>query len=330
MKRTVEIYQKLDHILNFVDQNDGFLLTTHMNSDGDAIGAVTAFAHFLKKKNKYVRIILDDQQIDSKYQYLLNGFEVEAFNEVMVKQPDEKLKSFILFDAPGDKRIGAVAGLINNQMSGFKIDHHPSETEYSVLDWVDTEASSASAMVYEVLNRSNVEIDLTMAKALYSGIVFDTGRLSFSNTTFREMEICAHLLKIGVEPGEITNALFNNSSFDALRIIGKGLSGLKQFKDGKISVISLFKEDMDLVESGEVEVLASQTLSIDSAEVGVFIRQREEDFFKISLRSKNKVDVSIVARKFNGGGHKKAAGCSFTGQYTPLLKKMISELEKVL
>jgi len=322
--------KKTAEIFSFIKKNDNFLLTAHVNADGDAIASILAMSIFLDQLDKKYSVILHDQKIEEKYSYLQNWEKIESFNESSLSEYRSRIETVLIFDSPGDKRIGDVASILSSKTETLKIDHHPSETDYGPFDWVDTSASSVASMVYEIINSSDIEVNKNMADAIYTGIIYDTGRLSFSNTRARDLEICSRLVKTGVEPGQITNKLFFDNDAHSIKVIGIGLSNLIQFCDNRVSVIPLFINDLQNVEPGDIEVLANHSVSIRKTEVGIFIREREPGFFKLSLRSKEYVDVSKIAAQLNGGGHKRASGCRFEGSYDDLIKKLIPLIEEQL
>lgn len=319
---------KIKPVLEFIDQNNNFLLTAHLNADGDAIASVLAVSLFLDKIKKNYHIIFHDQSIDPKYNYIKNWAKIESFNEKMKNKLKDKIKAALIFDAPGNKRLGDVFQLIANGTTCLKIDHHPAEDVYNPDDWVDTQASSTSAMVYEIIAQSPVKMNKDIAEAIYTGIIFDTGRLSFSNTRSRDFEICSYLTKEGVDPGIVTNNMFFNNKVAALRVMGEGLKNIKQYLDGNVTVISLFNKDLNGVQQYDIEDLANYSVSLRDSEVGIFIREIEPGAFKISLRSKSFVNVSEIARHFDGGGHIRAAGCRFEGNYKDLIDTLVSYLKK--
>jgi len=321
---------KITAILDFINKNDNFLLTAHVNADGDAIASVLAASVFLEKLHKQFKIVFHDQSIDPKYNYIKNWNKIESFNDSLKQNLNGSIKAALIFDSPGNSRIGDVSTLLSNGIPCLKIDHHPSEETFNADDWVDTDASSVSAMIFEIIEQSSVSLDKDLAEALYTGIVFDTGRLSYSNTRARDFEICAELAKAGVDPGKITNAMFFNNKVTSLQVIGQGLKSIAQYLNGNVTVITLLHNDLQDVEQYEIEDLASFSVSLRDSEIGVFIRELKPGFFKISLRSKTYVDVSQVARHFDGGGHVRASGCRFEGTYQDLLDKLLDNLKRQL
>ncbi|HGY54617.1 MAG TPA: bifunctional oligoribonuclease/PAP phosphatase NrnA [Caldithrix abyssi] len=315
-------------ILNFIEKHDHFMLSGHINADGDAIAAVLAMQMFLEKMGKTAYAIFSDKKLDHRFDYLRN------FNRIVNYDPekgfDKKIESAIILDVPGYKRLGNVARLLPPAQRVVKVDHHPCEDVLGHIDWVDEEASSTTAMIFEILDQSAMEIDLDLAKAVFTGIVYDTGRFSFSNTTARDYYIAAQMVDIGVKPSEITNRVFFENSFTALKTIGKGLASLENYLDGAVNVIYLDANDMSKNDQSEIEELANYSVAIRGGEVGLFIREIKPGFHKVSFRSRGKVDVNAVAKAFDGGGHSRAAGCRIEGNKKEILPRILEEIRKQL
>jgi len=324
----------LDHVeimedcLRFINSHDNYLVTCHLHADGDAYGSMLAMSLLLDELDKNYRIIIHDADIDERYSFIKNWNKIESFANVGITGRDT-IEAVIMLDVPGQKRLGDMATWTVNKEEILKIDHHPAEDDY-MLNFVDTSCSSASAMVYELAVAAEIEIGLPLAEAIYTGIVYDTGRLSYSNTRDVDLKACAHLVSIGVEPKKITNSVFMNNQCKTLQVFGKGLCNIKQYANGKITIIYLTLAEMGDVEQPELEELAAYSVSVRGTEIGVYIRQTATDLFKLSLRSKNNADVRSVAQQFEGGGHYHAAGCQFRGNYIDLLKALIPKLEEVL
>ena len=150
---------KIKAILKFINEHENFLITTHINSDGDALASVLGCSMFLEKLAKGYKIILDDQMIDPKYSFLKNWSKIQSYTEDQKEEYLAKVDAALVFDAPDNKRIGIIYDLINNKIPTTKIDHHPSEFVFGPADWIDSSASSASAMLYEIIDNSSIETD---------------------------------------------------------------------------------------------------------------------------------------------------------------------------
>ncbi len=315
-------------ILEFIRRHDHFMLSGHINADGDAIASVLAMQMFLEKMGKTAYAVFSDKELDNRFNYLQNFGRIINYNPQ--KGFSEKIESAIILDVPGYKRLGDVTKLLPSREYVIKIDHHPCEDVMGVIDWVDEEASSTTSMIFEVLEQSDVEIDIELAKAVFTGIVYDTGRFSFSNTTARDFFIAAQMVEIGVKPSEITNRIFFENSFTALKTIGKGLASLENYLNGAVNVIYLDADDMSKNDQSEIEELANYSVAIRGGEVGLFIREIKPDFHKISFRSRGKVDVNVVAKAFDGGGHARAAGCRVEGSKEEILPRILEEINRQL
>ena len=167
-----------------------------------------------------------------------------------------------------------------------------------------------------------------MAKAIYTGIVYDTGRFSFSNTTARDLYICSKMVSIGVNPSEINNIIFFENSLQALHTIGKGLYTMETYLDGKVAVIYLNYQDMKNSNPPEIEELTNYSVAVRGGKIGLFIREIKPNYHKISLRSKCKIDVNKVAKAFDGGGHARAAGCRIAGNKDEVIEKLVNEIAR--
>ena len=316
--------KKAQEILEFIHHADNFLISAHLNADGDAIASVVAIHLLLNTLGKKSFMILHDQSFDRRFDYLKKFKEIESYKG----QGSENIHAAIILDVPGLKRLGDVVNLLPDRSSIVKIDHHPTEDDFAFLNLVDEHASSTTQLIYEIIDQSEIKFDRDMAQAIYTGIVYDTGRFSFSNTTARDMYICGRMIDLGVNPAYINNRIFFENSFQALRTIGEGLANLESYLDGAVNVIYLSYREINNNHQGEIEELANYSVAIRGGQVGLFIREIKPGFHKVSFRSKGRVDVNAVAKKFSGGGHTRAAGCRIEGEKEVILRKILTEIKK--
>jgi len=320
-------------IFDFINRHDNFLLSAHVNADGDAVASIIAMRLLLKQLGKRSVMVLHDTIFDPRYDFLEEFHHIHSVregNDFSSELGAAGIQSAIILDVPGRHRLGDVSKLLPSKAQIVKIDHHPLEDEMGAIEWVDITSSSTAAMVYEVLEASALELRCELAKALFTGIIYDTGRFSFSNTRARDFYIASRLVAAGVEPAEITNRVFFENSFQALKTIGAGLSSLEQYLDGRVNVIYLNYEQLSGSKQNEIEELANYTVAVRGGKVGLFIREIEPGRHKISLRSHSHVDVNQVAKAFNGGGHTRAAGCRISGSKEDVIRKLLQEIEKQL
>jgi bifunctional oligoribonuclease and PAP phosphatase NrnA len=313
-------------IINFIQEQDEFLLTTHMNADGDAFASVLAIAYLIKNLKKKYQIVIHDQQVDSKYNFLWGIKSIQSYSPEIT--PDFGVA--IVLDVPSLKRVGDPAVLIPSRNNCVKIDHHPPEEDFAAYNYVDVNASSTSQLIYDLIEMARISLTKPLSELIFAGIMYDTGRFSFSNTRQRDFEIAAELVKYGAQPHRISGELFFNNSFHSMRTLGYALANMKMLLDGKLSVIFIPIEIMESSNHVEIEELANYSVAIHGVEVGIFIREVQPHYFKISFRSKGKVNVNSIAKGFGGGGHMHAAGARYAGQYADLEQKITVEVQKFL
>ena len=317
---------KIRKILNFIENTDNLLITCHQNADGDALASVLATAYLLEYWEKSYQIIIHDDSIDHKYHFLWGIEKIKSYDPDI----EAKIEAAIVLDVPNIERIGKPAVLLPGKNNCIKIDHHPIEEEFADLSIVDPAASSTSQIIFDIIEESSIPLSPDLAQIIFTGIMYDTGRFSFSNTRKRDFEIAAILSEYDVKPSLIANQLFFNNSFESMKILGYALKYLQVFLGGNLSIIFLPYKVMKGNTQAEVEELANYSVAIRGVEVGLFIREIEPEFYKVSLRSKGRVNVNTIAKLFGGGGHDHAAGARYKGSFEELKNKMIREVGKLL
>ncbi len=316
--------KNIQKILEFLRAADNYLITSHMNADGDAYASMLSIAYLFEKWGKQYRIIIHDQKPDRKYNFMWGFDKISPFSS----DNSVRFDAAVVLDVPSKERMGDPSGLLPPRDFCVKIDHHPVEKDFAAYNMVNTEISSTSHLVYELISRSDIQIDHDLANLIFSGIMYDTGRFSFSNTSLRDFQIASHLLEYSVKPSQIANQLFFNCSFEAMKTIGYGLANMKSYLDGKLSIIFLPLEVMQRNHHSEIEELSNYSVAIRGVEVGLFVREVEPNFFKVSFRSKGRINVNAIAKAFGGGGHMHAAGCRYEGKFEELIKGLVEEVGK--
>ncbi|MCP4649993.1 MAG: bifunctional oligoribonuclease/PAP phosphatase NrnA [PVC group bacterium] len=295
-------------ILDAIKKHERFLISTHINPDGDAIGCQLAMAKMLKAMGKSVRIINNDP-VPKNYMFLPDSKDIECYCDV--RGSDVQFDAVIIVDCPGLERIGKVRELLKNGYV-ISIDHHISNAPFGDINWADAEASSVGEMIYDLYKSSDVVLGDLVALFLYVSIMTDTGSFRYSNTTNRTHEIIAELLKFNVKPKEIYAYIYENKSFAEIKLLGEALNTLQRSEDGKIAWIKVSRDmfKRNGLTSESTEDFIDRVRMIDGVEVAIFLRELEDVAgVKISFRSKSDVNVNEIAGAFGGGGHAAASGC---------------------
>ncbi|STO31629.1 Bifunctional oligoribonuclease and PAP phosphatase nrnA [Fusobacterium necrogenes] len=288
-----------EEILN----RENIVITSHVSPDGDAIGSGLALTLGLKKLGKKVRFILQDKYPDN-VSFLKESNIAEIYN------PDEKydFDLAICVDSATNERLGKAQKLLENRFV-INIDHHISNPSYGDLNHVE-EISSTSELVYKFLKFCDIELDVNMAEALYTGLINDTGNFSHNNVTAKTFEMATELKALGVDNSKIVREFFNTRTMAAVKLLGKAMFDMKYEPDKKLVYYFMSRAELDKYNGRkeDTEGIVEKLISFKDAEVSLFLREDKLGVIKGSLRSKHNIDVNAIASLFNGGGHRKAAG----------------------
>ena len=306
-------------------------ITYHVSPDGDAVGSALALLNGLRYLNKNAYLISKDI-ISENLQFLKSANEGDG----LVTTPSEDTDIIVVVDCGNFERISA--DLMNFKGNIINIDHHVSNDKYGKLNYVDTNAAATAEIIFELLENLNLNFEIDneeiyeIGTCLYTSLVTDTGAFRHSNVTSRTHKIASKLKEVGVNNTFIYQSLFDNKSFEKIRLIGKSINNMELLFDRKVSLIKIPKSYGDElgVEVGDTSDIISFGLQIKGVEVAVLIKETDNGA-KASLRSKNNFDVRKIAEKLGGGGHIKAAGITLNGISLEEAKdKILEEIEKEL
>ena len=283
-------------------------LTFHASPDGDAIGSTLGLLNGLRYMGKEAYII--SKEVIQDYLSFL-PFSEEINGETQEPLPETDL--VIVLDCGNVERICANLENYNNDI--MNIDHHISNDMYGKYNYVDSNASATSEIVFELLSKMKFEFDSDneklkeIAMSLYTAIVTDTGSFRHSNVTVRTHNITAKLIGCGINNSYIHNELFGNKPLNKLKLTGEAINNLEVYFDGKVSFVELSLETLEKYDmlNGDTSDIINMILNVEGVEAAV-VTKETEDGVKASLRSKNDFDVRKIAETFGGGGHIKASG----------------------
>ena len=306
----------------------------HRSPDGDAMGSTLGLYHFLLQLNHEPIVIAPNEF--PEFLAWLPGSE-----NVLIFEKDRDYTTKILQEADlvftldfnALHRVGEMENVLNKLEAPFiMIDHHQKPDTYAKYTYSDTSFGSTCEMLYHFivfLGHKNL-IDKTVATCIYTGIVTDSGSFRFPSTTSTTHRVVADLIDIGIENGDVHNSLFDNNSYDRLRLLGQALQNLKLFPEYKTSYITLSQKELDTYNyvKGDTEGIVNYGLTIKGIIfTAIFIEHRDENIIKISFRSQGNFDVNQFAREhFSGGGHINAAG----GKSYLSLKDTVTKFENII
>jgi len=316
-----------NNIIRELKKYNNYLIVSHIDPEGDAIGSQLALGGLLKKlKKKY--IIVNDHRVPHMYRNLKGAGSI-----LPAKKSNMKYDVAIVLDAPSLKRIGKVADLLDKDKPIINIDHHVSNTKFGQANWVNSKASSAGEMVWVLFDAAKIKPSKDEAEAIYIAIITDTGNFQYSNTNSLSHQIAAKAIDLGVNIDKVAQLIYGNDSLKSRKLLAAVLTNMQVSKDGRIAWTKLTHRDFETyqVRRGETDGYINFARSISGVEVALTFKEtQEKGFVKVSFRSKTDFDVNKFAREFNGGGHPAAAGCVIKGTIKQAEKKVIGKLEKSL
>ncbi len=303
-------------VVSGIKSASNVVLLTHVHPDGDAIGSSLGFADILEAMGKKVFIFLEEP-VSVHYAFLPGIGRVETSIEKLQGFVDECGGNVIAvaLDSGDDSRLGKFRHDLLRLTPFMVIDHHKSHRDFGEYRWVEPGLSSTGEMVYELAQALETEITLAAARCLYVAICTDTGSFRYESTSPRTLQIAAELVAMGVRPEEIAKCLYDNVSLARLHLLRLVLGTLQVYEDNRLACIHVTREM--LLESGasirDVEGFIDIPRSLGTAKVAIFLKESDDGQISVSLRAKGECDVAEVAGKFQGGGHRNAAGFRYQG-----------------
>ncbi len=310
------------------------VLSTHRQCDGDGLGAQIALFHGLRKLGKAVRIVNVDRP-SRKYSYLETDRWIDVFVPAVVKI---EATDFALILDTNDGRL--VEPLFSELQKSCRevlfIDHHPLLTkgpQPTSGSIIDISAASTGELCYQLLQLLGVELDATIARAIYTSVVFDTQLFRFVKSAPQTHLICADLLKYERHPEEVHRHLFATYTVEKMMFLARAVSNVEYLANERIAFIPLRAEDftpksgLDRDESGDI---IDQIMNIGSIEIAALLREDGPNTYKLSLRSRGKIEVLTLAESFDGGGHSFASGAYIIGRFDDLRFRIINALEEMV
>ena len=298
----------------------------HVNPDGDCMGSTLALYRYLKLNYPSLDVDLFLESIRETYGFLPGVEQVQT-------QPSEKhYQVFFALDCGDEDRIAVARGLYDQADLRVNIDHHISNRLYGDEYRVIADSSSASEVLYGILEEDGGRIDKDIAECLYVGIVQDTGVFQYPTTGQATMNLAGKLMNYGIPYSDIIRQTFFEKTYPQMQVMGYVLEQSELFCDGKVLAGTLTLEEMGRYGAGpdDLDGVVSQMNQTRGLYCTIFLYEREPGISKLSLRSTGRVDVSGIAVVYGGGGHKGAAGATIEGMPRDLLAGVLEEVKKRL
>ena len=293
----------------------------HVRPDGDCVGSSMGLYLYLKEQFPHIHTDVYLEEIPEAYRMISGTDEVKT-----QISGDGTYDLFICLDCGDVKRLGFSEPLFEKAEETLCIDHHISNEAFADHNYIVPDTSSTSELVFTLLDRE--KISRAAAEALYMGIVHDTGVFQYSCTSPETMEIAAELMRKGINGSEIIDKTYYEKTYIQNQILGRALleSMLIMEKRCIVSVIRQRSMKFFQAQPSDLEGIVSQLRLTKGVEVAIFLYEIEPQKFKVSLRSKGVVDVSMIAKHFGGGGHVRAAGVTMSGSSYDVINNITARI----
>jgi phosphoesterase RecJ-like protein len=313
----------LSHVVELIEKKQAFMITSHVRPDGDGLGSGLALYWMLRSLGKQATVILRDP--------IPKAYNVLPGSQLVLVTPDVEQvydAAFVMecsdVDRPGFPSL--------KDQFIVNIDHHSTTRSFGNVNWIDSTAAAVGEMIYNLCKALGLEVTKEIAECIYTALLTDTGSFHFSNTTERTLKIASELVKRGVEPARISQALYYSHPFSKIRLLGLALSTVERDETGQIAWINM-SQDM-MCEAGacdeDAEGIVNHALSVGEVQAVAFFKELATGVYRVSLRSKGRNNVAKVAELFGGGGHRNAAGCRVEGDFEDVRRRVVEGLEHAL
>lgn len=295
----------------------------HLRPDGDCMGSCMSLYNYLKKNRPDLDVRVFLEFVDKKFNIIENTDQI-----ITTGYDGTKFDLFISLDTASLDRLGLNLPFYENAKRTACIDHHASNDGYADYNYILPKASSASEVLYDLLDEDL--IDKSIAEPMYMGIAHDSGVFRFQSTTPKTMRIAANMIEKGVNVNMILEETFFRKTYNQMMVTAKIQSEAVLALDGKCIYGYCTSEMMEEygVTTKDLDAVVASIRNVDGIEVAMFLYQLSEDSYKVSLRSKNYVDVSKIAVENGGGGHVRAAGAEIHGELNDIINKLLNRIKQ--
>ncbi|MBI3014111.1 MAG: 30S ribosome-binding factor RbfA [Candidatus Tectomicrobia bacterium] len=318
----------MTQVAELIQNSQSFVITSHIDPDGDALGGLLGLGLFLRQMGKQVAL-KHVQPVPETYRFLPGSelIEVCPVNR-------EPYQVGIMVDCGDMSRVGTLFQERHLIGTFINIDHHESNGGFGDYNLLDPKAAASSEIVYRLISAVDPGKAITadIATNLFTGILVDTGSFHYGNTTPEVLMVVADLVARGASPAGITRNLYEQRSLPQLRLLGEALLTVECALAGRVSLMVVSEEmyRQTGTTAGDTEDLVNFAGSLAGVEVAILLKQKGTAQYKASLRAKDRVNVALVAERFGGGGHPNAAGCHIDGTPEEVKARLLSVIQEFL
>ena len=304
----------------YLKKHDNYIILTHASPDGDTLGSAYALYYALNEIGKSACVLCPDI-IPQKYDYFARKTDHVTRENATI----------VAVDVADTKLLGALEEEFGDKID-LSIDHHISNTRYAKNLYLDAKASATAESMFELISKMKVNINDITAKALYTGLVTDTGCFKYSSVTEKTHRIAAALYEYNIDAPEINRLMFDTKSKRLIELEKMVLETAEFHFEDRCMLLSVTEEMQTKTgcSGTELEGIAVISRSVEGVKVGITLKQTDDNEFKVSLRTYEPIDASLICKQLNGGGHKAAAGATVEGNLSQVKQKVLAVVKKAL
>ncbi|MDF9841337.1 MULTISPECIES: bifunctional oligoribonuclease/PAP phosphatase NrnA [unclassified Paenibacillus] len=320
--------QSLQQTREFLLEHDDYLVVSHVQPDGDAVSSTLAVGWLLSCLGKKYTM-LNEGPIPKRMEYLWHAGEIVNLADGELPR---QYSNIICVDCADFQRVGLTQRYFASDARIVNIDHHPTNNGYGLVTLIKPDAAATAEILFDLLKTFQVEWDLDIATAIYTGLLTDTGGFRYTNTSPKVMAAVSELLALGVNGPELAENLLEEMTLAQVKVLNRALNTLQLSPEGDIAWLYVTPQDM--IDCGaaneDLEGIVNYPRNIRGVEVGILFKVINEHAVKASLRSAGKVDVAALAQVFGGGGHTRAAGARIDGTLDEAVALVLQEVRRHL
>lgn len=309
----------LSQVVELIENKKDFAITTHVRPDGDGIGSSLGLCWLLRSLGKNAEVIVRDH-IPVSYEELPGAGDIRIVSKI-----DKSYDAVFVIECSDINRPGIEK--LEEQLT-VNIDHHATCEHFGKINWIDSTASACGEMIYNLCKAIGGRVTKEIAECVYMALVTDTGSFHFPNTTERTLKVASELVKVGVKPAEISEAVYNSYPWSRIELMRQVLATIKRDETGRVAWM---RQTLEMAENagavdGDNNGFVNIPLAAKEVEAAVYMRETFPNTYRVSLRSKDGINVAKVAEQFGGGGHKNAAGCRVSGDWDDWEQQIVSAM----
>ncbi len=313
----------LSQVVELIESKQKFGITTHIKPDGDGVGSSLGLCWLLQSLGKQAEVIVHGE-VPVAYRSLPGAERIRDVAEI-----DTDYDAVFVIECSDLERPG-IKGLENEVT--VNIDHHSTSEHFGSVNWIDPTASAVGEMIYNLCKAIGGRITREIAECVYMALVTDTGSFHFSNTTDRTLKVASELVKAGVKPAEVSEAVYNNYPWSRIELMRQVLDTVKRDESGKVASMrqTLKMREIAGAVDGDNNGFVNIPLAAREILAVVYMREVGDNEYRVSLRSKGDINVAKVAEKFGGGGHKNASGLRVVGDWDEKEAELVSAVREAV